>query len=717
MSSLNVNPNKKHELYSNYLHEISGSQFTLREIDIISCVLRNRGEKKIADILDISPRTVGTHIRNIMGKFGASNSRDYIIDSIEKSGKLQYVDQYYLHLIIEELFKKYLKKIAKTFNLKGIEVFCDFNNATKYENDILQQLIGFLKLANINLNQCNNNRKSHQSVYIINNLLTATGQSSNNQKNIGLLLNNDVNSSLLEKIDYIDFRRSNNYYFAVFELIDKITNKTNFNELTIRFKDDYKKLESSYKKFYIDKTSIEKTSITEPNKITKKYFIFLILTGIILIYSIYIFTSPKKDIDISAINKRLAELVHLYSADNISIKQEIRQNYNLVKDVKKTIGYLDLQHVQEYFKSKDLQQDELINCLYVMHALATNYTYNEHNGTQASHILHIAKDIAESYVTNSSNITVEFNNLNAKEIYQELRLTDNLAQIYTKIVYLLGSSYLYLGEFDKARGYFEIASFLGKKLKLFEGYLSSRGGLNVIRRYNIYNLIDRGENEEAKKLLIESISALEKLRDDTGEYMINYRPDNIKPRIIIPSEDIHNKLFINQQIVKAYYQLIGIASDKKEKILYSKIIIEYFISNNSKFNILSNLDETVPKRSAGICSSLGMILLKFIDEEIEFNDFREKIISILNLTRDNDLSIIEQIFEISKNKSRNTDYTKADSYHGLMLVNKKKLSETNSEQDIKYYKSQILEMENKRNELNKKLNRDNWKLRLQDSLY
>jgi DNA-binding CsgD family transcriptional regulator len=63
-------------------------------MDIISAILHNRGEKKIAGLLFISPKTVSSHVHNIMLKIG-SHSKDGIIDFIEKSGKIIYVKHYY----------------------------------------------------------------------------------------------------------------------------------------------------------------------------------------------------------------------------------------------------------------------------------------------------------------------------------------------------------------------------------------------------------------------------------------------------------------------------------------------------------------------------------------------------------------------------------------------------------------------------------------------
>ena len=74
--------NNKRSLYEKYMQEVRGIYLTYREVDVISCVINNRGEKKIAYLLDISPRTVSTHVHNIMLKL-KKNSRDGITDFIE----------------------------------------------------------------------------------------------------------------------------------------------------------------------------------------------------------------------------------------------------------------------------------------------------------------------------------------------------------------------------------------------------------------------------------------------------------------------------------------------------------------------------------------------------------------------------------------------------------------------------------------------------------
>ena len=103
------------------LQSIKDKNFTIREIDIIACLIHNRGEKKIAALLSISPRTVSAHVRNIMQKL-TCNSREAIIDFIEKSGKLNFLKNHYNILLINATFQNYLVKIGKLYNRNAFNI-------------------------------------------------------------------------------------------------------------------------------------------------------------------------------------------------------------------------------------------------------------------------------------------------------------------------------------------------------------------------------------------------------------------------------------------------------------------------------------------------------------------------------------------------------------------------------------------------------------------
>jgi tetratricopeptide (TPR) repeat protein/DNA-binding CsgD family transcriptional regulator len=84
---------------------INGIKFSLREIDVIAYVVGGRSTKKIAMMSGLSPRTVENYIRNIMIKLEC-NSRESIIDFIEKSDKLSAIRAHYSRLIGHQSFSE-----------------------------------------------------------------------------------------------------------------------------------------------------------------------------------------------------------------------------------------------------------------------------------------------------------------------------------------------------------------------------------------------------------------------------------------------------------------------------------------------------------------------------------------------------------------------------------------------------------------------------------
>lgn len=138
------------DIYAKHLNRINGVKFTRREIDIVAFIVSGRSAKKTATFLNLSPRTVENYTHNIMVKLEC-NSKESIIDFIEKSGKFSFVKEYYSNLLTNEVFENYLKKISV---LKGsIDSKClivhwqtEHKNAS---NSLAHHLEFHLKLAGI----------------------------------------------------------------------------------------------------------------------------------------------------------------------------------------------------------------------------------------------------------------------------------------------------------------------------------------------------------------------------------------------------------------------------------------------------------------------------------------------------------------------------------------------------------------------------------------
>ena len=148
--SFQTYPSKRDELYITSLQAMSGIKFTLREIDVIACIANNRGTKKIASILSISPRTASTHMYNIMSKL-QTNSRDHIIDFVQKAGKLSDMRLYYFNILTEAAFTKMLASIKKLLVNQKSGYSLEFNQSSEKEQSFTKQLTHYLSIANINL--------------------------------------------------------------------------------------------------------------------------------------------------------------------------------------------------------------------------------------------------------------------------------------------------------------------------------------------------------------------------------------------------------------------------------------------------------------------------------------------------------------------------------------------------------------------------------------
>jgi DNA-binding CsgD family transcriptional regulator len=684
------NPKQKEDLYNQHLSEISNVKLTFREMDVIACIVHNRGEKKIASLLDIAYRTVSAHMRNIMTKFNC-NSRDYIIDAIEKSGKLQYVRQYYSYLITELAFTKTLQKISMSMNRLVVHYTISPSTLDQETDKVLKQIKQHLGLANVIFAE----QSGAKRVCV----LSKNQYTTLSADDIVVILDISGDLSMLNGIEYIDFT---NYYLGVLELIKRITGKEDINKFIEEFRQEYSSLQNSLNGNHIESKQAKKFRYS-------RYIIGIIMLAAILIASIVIFTKQSVP-PVSQINTELMELVGGFSPDNITTEQDLKRNYSLVKKVQKVVGYFDNKQVQDYFKSNQLMHTELVNCLYILHALATHYTYNENNGIKARELLNMAKDIAEAYVMNhSGRMQIDFSKLTPEEIYIELNIVQDLPEMYTKVIYLLGGTYIYQGDLEDAAGYFDLSKYLGQKLQIFEGYLSIRSGVEVVRRSRIEKDMKNGQHQRAKENLILSIEVLSKIKADKTPYKINYRPGNLNPQTIIPAEDLYNRLFIDEVIIKDYNKLLKIETDPRKKQEYAKTILDKLTSSNSSSGMLKESKKVVNRKAAAIYNTLGNILLRMERDRENFIWFKERIAEELNMKKDADyLDVILQVFELAKLRSRNTEYTKADSYHGIIrakerILEQRKLTSEEQEQ----IKKEIEELRIKMDEINSHLRRKN----------
>ncbi|MEI6188461.1 MAG: helix-turn-helix transcriptional regulator [Alphaproteobacteria bacterium] len=128
---------------------INGVGLTPREIDIIACLLSGKGTKAIATLLSMSPRTVETHTRAIMIKFGC-NSKEGIIEFIEHSEQFYQLKNHYLHLLQQAKFKQALQKIA-LLNKNQLVTYVVCSTKSRKSQHLIDELTVYLNLAGLKI--------------------------------------------------------------------------------------------------------------------------------------------------------------------------------------------------------------------------------------------------------------------------------------------------------------------------------------------------------------------------------------------------------------------------------------------------------------------------------------------------------------------------------------------------------------------------------------
>ncbi len=190
---------------------INDIRFTPREIDIISCLLNGRRTSGIATLLGISPRTVITHVHNIMLRLECS-SRENILTFIEKSDKVVLLREHYTTLLVHYEFVQTLKKISKLNIKTDHSSFIIYWHDQKLKNELIVQLKK--DLANIKLD------------------IKISDNSSLSNGRYNILFKEEGGSPEKDSIDLKDY---NDYYGLVFEIIKLLLPEGNILEISEEF--------------------------------------------------------------------------------------------------------------------------------------------------------------------------------------------------------------------------------------------------------------------------------------------------------------------------------------------------------------------------------------------------------------------------------------------------------------------------------------------------
>ena len=195
----------------------------------------------------ISPRTVETHIRNILAKYEC-HSREEIISFIEKAGEYSLFKDHYLFLLRSFSFKKILQKIAGIYKQKALPTITLYG-----QNLLLCHLAAYLKIVGVEvtLNKKTKSPTTLPETLPIIGIIERKAFLNDSSMYIALLSVHAESPQKVENVDYInmDLDNSNAYqamedFYAKFFLVAKkiLPHSTHLNTLL----DDFQKSASTF---------------------------------------------------------------------------------------------------------------------------------------------------------------------------------------------------------------------------------------------------------------------------------------------------------------------------------------------------------------------------------------------------------------------------------------------------------------------------------------
>lgn len=276
------------QTYIKYLHTLNDVKFSLREIDIIACLLNGRTPKGIASFLSVSPRTVETHIRNIMLKTDC-HSREGIINFIEKKVQTSVLRKHYLNLLNDFTFKQTLQEIAKIARLNPLFFHIVYKEENIVSQSLARELEKHLKFAGITTSLAPQKKEgripslipredNHLNEYFLivdpNEGIMQIQQVIEKQNNVILIfLNKETNFLPLKEIENIacvDFSEPQKYFDKVFEILKKIINNSKIDKLISQFNEQYVPIQKD-DTVLLTPLQIEKKQILSNNNFYKQH--------------------------------------------------------------------------------------------------------------------------------------------------------------------------------------------------------------------------------------------------------------------------------------------------------------------------------------------------------------------------------------------------------------------------------------------------------------
>ena len=647
---------------------ISGIRFTNREIEVLACLLHNRKEKKIADILSISPRTVESHVTNIKLKLSI-HSKERIVDFLEISNKVADLKKTYSTLLIQCLFLQKLVQVKNLVNSRQYTCFIINESCDKNDQLLIEEN---LKKAGILIGDANNS-----SIYICIQNQNIDFYSNSLKRTIYVCFNaeNELNEEADQK--YITINKDSNYQLSIIKLLSKIIQKKEIDTILDSFSQELQNINDGFLNSKVSISSPNKLPPMSPKKILAYIAALILFVACLVIgFNQNIIRLGSNDDLIYAEQKNKLDQMFLYyeqynlSSDNTNDKQ-LHTNYILLKHAAKTILDCNDSILQQYFTAPE-NMHKLVKYLDVMHSAGVFVRYKKYDSAQAIRILIKAKIMAENYINNMNLFAVKFDDLTAKEIFNELEQVEGLPECYARILYSLGRSYMMQGDFKQAKNYYIKSEYLGEKLGLIEGYSSRYKGLLDIELKTILLDLEKNNLGTSKNKLLELVKSYNNYKTTDKIYKINYKPFKPSQEVILKNNPLH-QVHAGIKLIEIYATLLSITNNIEEKYQYRDLILKEITGYDSYLGVGYLFDNINQLKKAHVLNLLGNTLLQLYDNQISLKEIKNALSSYTQCDDSiNDLDFIEQIFKCSRNCTKISDYHRMEAEKGLKKLLKRK---------------------------------------------
>ena len=309
---------------------------------------------------------------------------------------------------------------------------------------------------------------------------------------------------------------------------------------------------------------------------------------------------------------KITDILKVFSTSAVTQEEKVKMLTN-VREAERI--FQDINNDTELFQrifTGNVEKNDTINYLRLSISLANSYLYrdrDEEGILKAQRILKTAEKIIGAYIGYQKTNGKDLSKITENSILYGAVNDHGMLEIYTKVCYFYGRTYIYLNtsnrDYDKAEYYFKRALYLGnREKKLFEAYQSQIVGLGILWREKIILKAKNGtiDKQDAITQLKQVVAFYDSLLIDKEEYQIIHYQSHDKT---VPVDNARCMLDCWEHKIRCYTAIAEF-----DKTLGVKDIIKEFTSK-----ALLNGDYLDNKKRSSIITVLSKLVYKFFTQQ------------------------------------------------------------------------------------------------------